>query len=116
MVTGTMPRLPRWEYRSGRSAMRQMLAASSRISDHGRVEPPAGLLGAAPPGAQRGVGEPGDQRGGRRPGFGQQVQRVAGDRRTRPGRTPAAGVPRGGVTQAMISSSCRHLAAVRAVW
>ena len=29
MVTGVMPREPRWEYRSGRSAIRQMFAASS---------------------------------------------------------------------------------------
>ena len=35
MVTGTMPREPRWEYSSGRSAIRQMLAASSRMTAMG---------------------------------------------------------------------------------
>ena len=77
MVTGMMPREPRWEYRSGRSRDPADVGGLVQDEDHGRVEPPAGLLGVAPPGAHHHVGQRGDQRGRRRPGLGDQVQGVA---------------------------------------
>ena len=116
MVTGTMPRDPRWEYSSGRSAMRQMLAASSRITTIGGSSLPASSFGLPPARPHDGVGQRGDQRRRRRPGFGQQVQGVAAGRERRRVEGRQAPGRRGGVTQAMMSSSLRHFAAVRAVW
>ena len=103
MVTGMMPREPRWEYRSGRSAIRQMLAASSSGTTSGGSSRPPSRSARRSRGAHRGVGERGDQRRRRGPGLRTAGTGCRGWRRTRPGRRPAAPPCRGGVTQAMIS-------------
>ena len=60
IVSAMIPRLPRWEYSCGRSAIRQMFAASSNTTTIGGSEPGAamstGLTAAVLLGATSGLG------------------------------------------------------------
>ena len=116
MVTGMMPREPRWEYRSGRSAIRQMFAASSSdTTSGGSRRPPSRSAWRSP--ARIAVSDSAAISGAAADrDFDSQVQGVAAVRRTRLGRRPAEQTAAGGVTQAMICGSVIAFAAVRAVW
>ncbi len=114
MVTGIMPRDPRWLYRSGRSAIRQMLAASSRIRTIGGSSRPPAVSACRRP-ARIAMSVSAAISGDAAARDSDSRYRVSREAANAAGLNAGSGEA-GGVTQAMICSSCRQAAAVRAVW
>ena len=80
MVTGTMPREPKWEYSCGRSRDLADVGGLVQHRQQRRVQPAAAGFGGADGGAQHLVGQRGHQRGGGAGAvLGQQVQGVGGN-------------------------------------